>query len=95
MVHIKRGYMSNGSLVYTVTPNSMNDFAECRDLMVKMNGAYCDDGFLTLIQNVQIVNNIPTFMFSVDSDTLAMNKNSAGVYELVEFTEAQPRVDFK
>lgn len=95
MVHIKRGYMNNGSLVYTVTPNSMNDFVECRDLMVKMNGAYCDDGFLTLIQNVQIVNNIPTFMFTVDDETLAMNKNSAGVFEWVGFEEAEPHVNFK
>lgn len=73
MVNVKVQNNDFGEYRVIVFPDAESDFVECRDTLRRLNKSYCDFGFLTLSQNIQIINNIPVFVFDVDSTTIPLN----------------------
>lgn len=90
MIHIQKNVSKNGDIILTVQPESILDFEKCRDMMRTMCRQYCEYGYMTFSQKVQIHNNIPVFIFNVDTETIPMNEDSNGVYKMVEFKDAKP-----
>lgn len=85
---------SNGDVVFTLTVEQGDTLQGIREAINGFNKKYTRFGYMTLTTNRVIINNLPTFVFAFDGETLAMKAEEDGVYRMVEFSEMDGFVEF-